>query len=131
DASSPAPVGLVALLSIANAAGTATTSTLPNEPVATASYYKKSVYDPNDAKIGEINDVLVDTTGKVTGLVVGVGVFLGVGKKAVIVPFQAIRKTKRNGQWRFMLNVTKDGLRKVPGFKYDTANTTWVPEKSP
>jgi sporulation protein YlmC with PRC-barrel domain len=88
-----APVGFVVLLNMANAAGAATRSTLPNEPVATASYYKKSVYDPTDAKIGEINDVLVDTTGKVTGLVVGVGVFLGVSNasRGQLVPVSGRR----------------------------------------
>jgi hypothetical protein len=46
----------------------------------------------------------------------------------VIVPFQAIKKSRRNGKWQFMLNMTKENLRRVPGFKYDTATTTWVPE---
>jgi hypothetical protein len=76
-----AAVGIVALLSMANVATGATISTLPSEKGAATSYYKKTVYDPSEAKIGEINDVLVDKTGKVTGLVVGVGGFLGTGKR--------------------------------------------------
>ena len=27
-------------------------------------------------------------------------------------------------------NVSKDALKKAPGFKYDSTKTTWVPDKS-
>ncbi len=36
-------------------------------------WYKQSVYDPQDNKMGEIMDVLVDRDGKVTALIIGVG----------------------------------------------------------
>ena len=35
-------------------------------------WYKQSVYDPSDSKIGEIMDVLMDRDGKVVALIVGV-----------------------------------------------------------
>ena len=50
-------------------------------------WYKQDVYDPNDNKIGEIMDVLVDQSGTITALIVGVGGFLGAGEKDVAVPF--------------------------------------------
>nr|WP_246668121.1 PRC-barrel domain-containing protein [Bradyrhizobium elkanii] len=46
-----------------------------------------------ESKIGTIDDVLVDKSAKVTGLVVGVGGFLGAGEKDVIVPFTAVKET--------------------------------------
>ena len=48
-----------------------TMSAVPAESWTLTNYYKQSVYDPKEAKIGDIDDVLVDKTGKVTGLVVG------------------------------------------------------------
>lgn len=93
-------------------------------------YYKQTVYDPKEAKIGEIDDVLVDKGGKITGLVVGVGGFLGVGEKDVIVPFDAVKMVKKDNKNWLRLDETKDQLKSAPGFKYDRNATTWVPAKS-
>ncbi len=92
-------------------------------------YYKQNVYDPKESKIGSIDDVLVDKSGKVTGLVVGVGGFLGAGEKDVIVPFTAVKTEKKNDKWYLTLDESKDNLKNAPGFKYDRASTTWVPDK--
>jgi PRC-barrel domain protein len=72
--------------------------------------------------------VLVDSAGKVTGLVVGLGGFLGAGEKNVIVPYSAVKKTKKDHKWWRTLNETKDELKSARGFKYDKASTTWVPD---
>ena len=58
-------------------------------------WYKQNVYDPGDNKIGEVMDVLVDREGKITALIIGVGGFLGIGEKDVVVPFNAVQLTKR------------------------------------
>ena len=58
-------------------AATMTMSAAPTESWTVTNYYKQDVYDPKESKIGKIDDVLVDKSGKVTGLVVGVGGFLG------------------------------------------------------
>ena len=63
---------------------------LPADSVTVTHWYKQSVYDPADNKIGEIMDVLVDRDGKVTVLIVGVGRFLGLGEKDVAVPFNSV-----------------------------------------
>jgi sporulation protein YlmC with PRC-barrel domain len=110
-------------------AATMTMSAAPAESWTVTNYYKQDVYDPKEAKIGKIDDVLVDKSGKVTGLVVGVGGFLGAGEKDVIVPFTAVKHTKKDDKWWLSLDETKDGLKGAPGFTYDKASTTWVPEK--
>ena len=99
---------------------------IPTNSVTVTDWYKQSVYDPKDAKIGEIMDVLVDKSGKVTSLIVGVGGFLGAGEKDVSVPFNAISVTKKNNKWYLVMNATKDQLRSAPGFAYDKEFTTWV-----
>jgi hypothetical protein len=50
---------------------------IPANSVTVTHWYKQNVYDPGDNKIGEIMDVLVDREGKATGLIIGVGGFLG------------------------------------------------------
>jgi sporulation protein YlmC with PRC-barrel domain len=116
----------LALISSAYAA-TTTMKSAPAESWTVTNYYKQAIYDPKDTKIGDIDDVLVDN--KITGLVLAVGGFLGVGEKAVIVPFTAVKTAKKNEKWWLTLDETKDELKNAPGFKYDKASTTWVPEK--
>lgn len=120
-------VAAVALISSAYAAKTMTAA--PAESWTVTNYYKQNVYDPKESKIGTIDDVLVDKSGKVTGLVVGVGGFLGAGEKDVIVPFTAVKTEKKDDKWYLTLDETKDGMKDAPGFKYDRASTTWVPDK--
>src|SRR5918998_5145867 len=49
------------------------------------------VYGADNQKIGDIDEVLVDRQGKIHGLVVGVGGFLGLGQKDVAIPFDQIQ----------------------------------------
>jgi sporulation protein YlmC with PRC-barrel domain len=104
-------------------------TTLPSEAMTVTDWYKQNVYDPNENKIGDIKDVLVDKSGKVVALIVGVGGFLGAGEKDVAVPFEAVHPTMKDKKWWLVMNTTKDSLKSAPGFKYDSTATTWVPDK--
>jgi len=110
-------------------AATETMSKVPSESSTVTNYYKQDVYDPKQSKIGKIDDVLVDKSGKVTGLVIGVGGFLGAGEKDVIVPFTAVKSEKKDNKWYLTLDETKDGLKSAPGFEYNRNTTSWEPEK--
>jgi sporulation protein YlmC with PRC-barrel domain len=68
------------------------------------------VYGPDDKQIGKIDDLMVDKNGATQTIVIGVGGFLGFGKKDVAVPFSAM-------QWR-------TEARKTPT---DTASSTGNP----
>ena len=103
--------------------------TIPQSAVTVTDWYKQNVYDPNNTKIGEIMDVLVDKSGKINTLIVGVGGFLGIDEKDVAVPFEAVHATmKDNNKMYLVMNATKDNLKSAPGFKYDSNTTTWVPD---
>jgi sporulation protein YlmC with PRC-barrel domain len=102
-------------------------TTLPTNAMTVTNYYKQNVYDPSDAKIGEITDVLVDNDGKIGAFMVSVGGFLGLGEKDVAVPFSAVHGIEKNGKWYLTMNATKDGLKTAPGYKFDKGKATWVP----
>ncbi|OKO77648.1 PRC-barrel domain-containing protein [Bradyrhizobium sp. NAS96.2] len=122
-------IGCIMAAAIASAAHAANTMpSAPTESWTISNYYKQNVYDPKESKIGTIDDVLVDKSGKVTGLVIGVGGFLGAGEKDVIVPYTAVKSQKKDDKWWLTLDETKDSLKAAPGFKYDRASTTWKPE---
>ncbi len=102
-------------------------STLPQNVTTVTNYYKQSVFDPSDTKIGEISDVLLNKEGKIDAFMIAVGGFLGIGEKDVAVPFDAIRATEKNGKWYLTMNTTKDALKNARGYKFDKAKSTWEP----
>jgi len=66
-------------------------------------------------EIGKIEELMIDvTTGRVAYAVLSFGGFLGVGAKLFALPWSALTvdETKK----RFVVNVTKESLDKMPGF---------------
>jgi len=104
-------------------------TSIPGNALTVTDWYKQDVYDPNNNKIGQISDVLVDKSGKISTLIIGVGGFLGAGQKDVAVPFEEVQATTKDNRVHLVMNTTKDALKSAPGFKYDSSTTTWVPDK--
>src|SRR6202790_886077 len=50
-----------------------------------------SVYNDNNESLGSINDLLMDKSGNIKAVVLGVGGFLGVGEHLGAVPFDKIK----------------------------------------
>ena len=50
-----------------------------------------SVYNDKNESLGSINDILVDKSGNIKAVVLGVGGFLGVGEHLVAVPFDKVK----------------------------------------
>jgi sporulation protein YlmC with PRC-barrel domain len=124
-------LGLAAAASmIAGVASAAVMNAPPPDSWTVTNYYKQAVYGQNENKIGDVDDVLIDKSGKVAGLVISVGGFLGVGSKDVIVPFSDVNVAKKSDKWWLTINETKDSLKAAQGFTYDRNSTTWQPEKS-
>lgn len=48
------------------------------------------IYGPNNEKVGDVTEVLVDRNGRIASVTVGVGGFLGIGTKDVAIPFDQI-----------------------------------------
>ena len=101
-------------------------STLPPESWTITNYYKQDVYDNSQNTVGKIDDVLIDKSGKITALIVGVGGFLGIGEKDIALPFSAVKAEKKNDKWYLTVEQTKDSLKSAPGYKYDSSTTTWA-----
>jgi hypothetical protein len=91
------------------------------------------VVGPDNASIGSVNDLLFDESGKIIGVVIGVGGFLGIGTKNVaiemsgfnVVPAESGSKDNAptgsaNDPTNVKLKVawTKDQLKDAPDFQY-------------
>ena len=79
--------------------------------------YKAPVYGPTHKKIGEIDDLILASSGQINTAVVGVGGFLGVGQKDVAIPFSDLKIGMENGKHALMLNRTKDQLKSAPAYQ--------------
>jgi len=93
-----------------------------------------NVLGPDDAKVGDVTDMLFDKNGKILGLIVGVGGFLGIGEKNVAIDMSAFQivpadtgttgtssaMSGANDPTNVKLKVTwtKDQLKNAPDFQY-------------
>jgi sporulation protein YlmC with PRC-barrel domain len=69
-----------------------------------------------DTSIGQIEDVLVTLDhATVTGVILSVGGFLGIGDKLVAVPVKQIRV---GPEARFVTDITKEQLANAPAFDF-------------
>jgi PRC-barrel domain len=75
----------------------------------------------NEAKetVGTIDDLIVTPTEKVPFAVLSVGGFLGMGTKYVVVPFSSLLVKDKQ---MVLPGATKDSLKALPEFKYNTTN---------
>jgi sporulation protein YlmC with PRC-barrel domain len=102
-------------------------TSIPTAMTTIGNYYKQTVYDPADKKIGEISDILLNKEGKVEVLIISVGGFLGIASKEVAVPFRAIQEMQKNGKSFLLMNTTGEALKAAPGYRYDKNTASWVP----
>jgi sporulation protein YlmC with PRC-barrel domain len=93
----------IAFLATASMTGAASAQTAANQGEATtnATMHKVgewrasklagvNVYNDANEKIGDINDVILDRSGKVANVILGVGGFLGLGEHNVAVAFDKL-----------------------------------------
>jgi sporulation protein YlmC with PRC-barrel domain len=50
-----------------------------------------SVYNDQNEKLGDISEILLDKSGKVDGVVIGVGGFLGIGQQDIMVEMSKLK----------------------------------------
>ncbi|WP_292532239.1 PRC-barrel domain-containing protein [Methylocystis sp.] len=101
-------------------------TTLPQNALLVSNIHEQNVYDPQENKIGEIKDLVLDRSGKITAAIVSVGGFLGIGEKDVAVAFDNIKAAERNNKWWLTMNATKDELKNATGFRFDKNKGLWT-----
>jgi sporulation protein YlmC with PRC-barrel domain len=99
--------------------------------VTLSEFYNQDVYDTQDSKIGSVKDGLLDQTGQITAVILGVGGVLGIGEKDVSVPFKAIQVQIKDGKRYLVTDTSKEALQQAPAYTYDRSLGQWVPAKQP
>ncbi|MEZ2333968.1 PRC-barrel domain-containing protein [Mesorhizobium sp. RCC_202] len=99
----------------------------PAEGALMTNIIGESVYNGtgNDAQnIGKVDDIVFDGGGKAKSAIIGVGGFLGVGKKDVAFEYAKLQWAEKNGDRWLVATTTKDELTAQPAFDrkpYDPA----------
>lgn len=98
-----------------------TTTVAPTQEIKGAwsvkDFYQTNVYNMAGEKIGDVNDILVDESGRVTAVVLGVGGFLGMGEKEVSMKTDEVKRMAHSdGKTYFTVNATADQLKAAPTY---------------
>ncbi|BCG77975.1 PRC-barrel domain-containing protein [Mesorhizobium sp. 113-3-3] len=76
-----------------------------------------TVYGANDAKVGEIGDVVLTSDKKTDAVIVNVGGFLGIGEKEVAVGLDNLKfMTDKDGKKYLYTSFTKEQLEAQPAY---------------
>ena len=93
---------------------------VPDSAMLSENVVGLDVYNGQNNDIGKIHDIILDKDNAVTGYILSVGGFLGMGTHYVAVDPGALNITYDSNQktWRAAMNATKDQLKSAPEFKY-------------
>ncbi|KIZ38905.1 photosystem reaction center subunit H [Rhodopseudomonas palustris] len=83
------------------------------------------VYNQANEKLGDINELLIDNSGKIQGVVIGVGGFLGVGERDVAVAFDKLQFVNQPVSSNTAMNKSTDS--KMANSTTTTTTTTTAP----
>jgi hypothetical protein len=77
----------------------------------------KSVKNAANESVGDINDILIGSDGRVAAVIVGVGGFLGMGEKDVALPFgQLVIAKDADDDLGVSTSMTKEALQSAPEY---------------
>jgi sporulation protein YlmC with PRC-barrel domain len=75
----------------------------------------KPVYNDNNERVGEVDDIIIAPDKSLSYAIIGVGGFLGLGEHYVAIPFNQFKSVDD----KYVLpGATKDTLKAIPTFKY-------------
>jgi sporulation protein YlmC with PRC-barrel domain len=113
-----APAALAQTSATPQTAAVSETSIQPDQ-IRASKMLGSTVYDMQNRSIGKVQDLILDTSGRVDEVVIDVGSFLGMGGKDVAVKISDI-KTDNN---RLTLNLTKEQLQQMASYRLEDRNT--------
>ena len=72
----------------------------------------------DNVTIGDVNDIVTDSSGKAIAAVIGVGGFLGIGEKDVAVPFEDLKFSRDDdNDVRIEVDISKEALSTAPDYE--------------
>jgi len=118
-ATAPAPAPSASATTVAPAGKATFVTTQSADQHLASKFNGTDVVGTDDAKIGDVSDVLFDKDRKVVAFIVGVGGFLGIGAKDVAIDPASFTPVagKDATDMKLRLSMTKDELKAAPAFE--------------
>lgn len=93
---------------------------VPDNALLSSNVKGLAVYDGANAKVGTIEDEVV-ASGRLTGYILSIGGFLGLGDRYVVVDPAGliVSYDGTNKTWHARIDATKAQLKAAPEFKYE------------
>jgi hypothetical protein len=79
-----------------------------------------AVYDSANEKIGAISNLVIDQSGTIQAIVIGVGGFLGVGTKDIAVSLNKMTIIREDGGDKAIAQLSKPEIELAPSFQVYT-----------
>lgn len=77
-----------------------------------------TVYNNKNENVGEVEDLVIENGKTLTGVVVSVGGFLGLGESYVVLDPATLAISNKDGKWAVHADTDKDTLKNAPKFEY-------------
>lgn len=77
------------------------------------------VQTASDEDVGSVSDLVINESGQIVAIVVGVGGFLGMGEKDVAIGWDDVTKTVMSDEHELRINMTREALMSAPEFDLD------------
>jgi len=88
-----------------------------------------NVYNEQNEKLGDINEILIDKSGKVDGVVIGVGGFLGMGEHDIKVDMSKLKFVDEPARTATTTTNTTTGAANRPATRDTNTNDhKWYPD---
>ena len=77
-----------------------------------------TVYNNKNETVGDVEDLVIENGKTLTGVVVGVGGFLGLGESYVVLDPSTLAISNKDGKWAVHADTDKETLKNAPKFEY-------------
>ncbi|MBN2739343.1 MAG: PRC-barrel domain-containing protein [Rhodobacteraceae bacterium] len=77
----------------------------------------EGVYGPNDDKVGDISKLVKSSDGKLDGVVIDVGGFIGIGAKPVMIKASQLTVLKNDTSMTVHTGLTEEQLKSLPKYE--------------
>lgn len=92
-------------------------SSAPAEGMRANNLIGATVRTTGDEDVGSVSDLIIDDSGQVVGIVVGVGGFLGLGEKDVAIGWDDVTRSGASDEQELRIDVTREDLESAPEFE--------------
>ena len=77
-----------------------------------------NVYNNQNETVGEIADLVIENGKTITGVIVSVGGFLGLGESYVVLDPSTVVLNQKDDTWKAFIDTSKDNLTNAQKFSY-------------